>query len=188
MSRGATPTELTTAFRPVAGDDKPFDPAPLLGFKQVILWGANHFCDKLPGRPHWLIWDKREGTTQDDNADCELAWTNLKGPARIHRQLWRGMCRKGEENIAAGRNSWRLHPTQKPIDLMSWCISQAGMPHTVIDPYMGSGSTGVAAVRLGLKFIGVEVDEEYFEIACGRIEDAQRQLIFSHDAKDSQHA
>lgn len=175
MSHGATPTELTTHFKPVEGDDKPFDPAPLLGFKTVILWGANHYCDKLPGRSHWLVWDKREGTTPDDSADCEMAWTNLKGPARMHRQLWRGMCRRGEENISKATNNWKVHPTQKPADLMRWCIEQAGTPASIVDPYMGSGTTGVAAVRLGLQFTGIEIDEQYFEIACERIKAAQSQ-------------
>lgn len=176
LSHGATPTKATIAFRPVHGDDRPFNPSSLLVFKQVILWGANHYCQLLPGAPHWLIWDKRVGTPPDDSADCELAWTNIKGPARMHRQLWRGLCREGEENIAAGRSAWRLHPTQKPVALMSWCISQAGMPTSIIDPYMGSGTTGVAAVRLGLQFTGCEIDEQYFDIACGRIEAAQAQL------------
>lgn len=174
VSKGGMPVNWEP-YKPVAGDDRPFDPAPLLRFQQVILWGANHYCDRLPGSPHWLIWDKREGTTPDDNADCEIAWSNLRGPARVFRHLWRGLCRKGEENIAAGRDAWRLHPTQKPIALMSWCIEQAKMPDTVIDPYMGSGSTGVAAVRLGKRFIGMEIDEGYFCIACKRIEQAQKQ-------------
>lgn len=176
-SRGALPMVLTTAYEPVRGDDRPFDPAPLLGFKQVVLWGANHYCDRLPGAPHWLAWDKREGTTSDDNADCELAWTNLKGPARLHRQLWRGLCRRGEENIASAKKrlAWRVHPTQKPVALMSWCIAQAGTPPVVIDPYMGSGSTGVAAVRAGLRFIGIELSEQYFNVACERIRLEQSQ-------------
>lgn len=176
LSHGPTPTMADKSYRPIHGDNKPFDPSPLLGFEKVILWGGNHFCQHLSGAPHWLVWDKRIGTTPDDSADCELAWTNLKGPARMHRQLWRGLCREGEENIASGRASWRLHPTQKPVALMSWCIEQAGMPQTVADPYMGSGSTGVAAVRLGLQFVGCEIDRQYFDIACERINDAQRQL------------
>lgn len=174
LSKGGLPTEWAP-YAPVIGDDRPFRPEPLLDFKQVVLWGANHYCDKLPGAPHWLVWDKREGTTPDANADCELAWTNLRGPARIFHHLWRGLCRRGEENVAAGREAWRLHPTQKPVALMSWCIAQAGTPAIVVDPYMGSGSTGVAAVRLGLRFIGVEIDEAYFNIACERIDTAQRQ-------------
>ncbi len=174
LSKGAMPTDWAP-HKAVHGDDQPFDPAALLDFKQVVLWGANHYCDKLPGAPHWLVWDKREGTTPDDNADCELAWTNVRGPARMFRHLWRGLCRRGEENIASGRQAWRLHPTQKPVALMTWCIQQVGTPAVVIDPYMGSGSTGVAAARMGLQFIGVEIDADYFEVCCERINDAYRQ-------------
>lgn len=173
--KGAHPMlqDASRDFAPVIGDDGPFDPTPWLTFPIVILWGANHYCDKLPGKPHWLIWDKREGTGSDDNADVEMAWTNLKGPARMHRQLWRGICRRGEENISGG--AWRVHPTQKPVELMRWCIKQAGIPPIVVDPYMGSGSTGVAAMQAGSTFIGVELDEGYFKTACERIENAQRQ-------------
>lgn len=174
-SKGLLPTHQTAKHEPVIGDDRPFDPAPLLDFEKVILWGGNHYCERLPGSPHWLIWDKREGTGPDDSADCELAWTNLKGPARMYRHLWRGLCRRGEENIAAGRDSWRLHPTQKPVALMVWCIAQAGTPAVVVDPYMGSGSTGVAAARMGLRFIGLEIHPPYFDIACERIDAAYRQ-------------
>lgn len=176
-SHGLLPTELTIAYDPIIGDDAPFDPEHLLTFKTIVLWGANHYCHKLPGAPHWLVWDKREHTSSDDSADCEMAWTNLKGPARMHRQLWRGLCRRGEENIAKARGtlSWRVHPTQKPVDLMSWCIAQAGKPDTVVDPYMGSGTTGVAAVRASLNFIGIEIDPKYFDIAMQRIESEQSQ-------------
>ncbi|MGN5376137.1 DNA-methyltransferase [Sphingomonas hankookensis] len=159
----------------VIGDDGPFDPTPWLGFPKVVLFGGNHFSDKLPGASKWIVWDKREGTGPDDNADCEMAWTNLKGPARIHRQVWRGLIRRGEEND--GGKSGRLHPTQKPIALMDFCLDQCRLDPaaTVMDPYMGSGPTGVAAVRRGLRFIGVEIDPTYFDTACRRIEDAQRQ-------------
>lgn len=176
-SHGMLPRELTIAYSPIIGDDSPFDPAHLLGFKTVVLWGANHYCHRLPGSSHWLVWDKREHMSSDDNADCELAWTNIRGPARMHRQLWRGLYRRGEENISRARGtlSWHAHPTQKPVDLMSWCIAQAGKPLTVIDPYMGSGATGVAAVRAGVKFIGIEIDPSYFEIAKQRIEIEQSQ-------------
>ena len=127
----------------VVGDDEAFDPTHLLPYSKVILWGANHYCDRLPGSSHWLIWDKREETGPDDNADCEIAWTNLKGPARMHRQLWRGICKRGVENIAIG---WAIeHPTQKPIALMKFCIEQAKGDGLICDPYFGSGTTLRAA-------------------------------------------
>lgn len=158
----------------VEGDDKPFDPAPWLEHEKVILWGGNHFASRLPDARNWIVWDKREGTTPDNQADCEMAWTNLPGPARIHRQLWRGMCRRGEENMSRQQ---RLHPTQKPVGLMAFCIQQCRLDlgSIIADPYMGSGTTGVAAVRLGYKFIGVEISRRHFDTACKRIEVEQVQ-------------
>lgn len=157
-------------WKPVIGDDQPFEPSHLLDFPKVVLCGANHFASRLPDASKWIVWDKREGTTPDDNADCELIWTNLPGPARIHRQLWRGMIRKGEEN---GKR--RLHPTQKPVDLMARLIAECKLRpgDVVVDPYMGSGTTGIACARIGQPFVGIEIDPEYFDIACGRIRDAQ---------------
>lgn len=158
----------------VHGDDQPFDPSPWLGYPKVILWGGIHFAQRLPESRSWLVWDKREGTTSDNQADCEIAWTNLPGPARLHSQLWRGIMRRGEENVS---REARQHPTQKPVNLMSWCIELCKLEpgSVVLDPYMGSGSTGVAAVRAGMRFVGVEIDPEHFETARTRIEDAQRQ-------------
>lgn len=162
-------------YPPVHGDDKPFDPAPWLEFPKVVLFGANWFSSRLPATSHWIIWDKREHTPPDDNADCELAWTNLPGPTRIHRQLWRGICRRGEENISAGEG--RVHPTQKPIDLMAFCLQACRLKggDLVLDPYMGAGATGIAAIRRGLKFIGIEIEPQYFDIACRRIGAASKQ-------------
>jgi len=159
----------------IHGDDKPFDPAPWLGYGKVILWGGNHFASRLPDARAWIVWDKREGTASDNQADCEMAWTNLPGPARIHRQLWRGMCRRGEENIS---RQGRVHPTQKPAALMEFCIAACTLDPgaMIVDPFMGSGTTGVAAVRNGYRFIGVEIDPHHFDTACRRIEEAQQQL------------
>lgn len=150
----------------IVGDDQPFDPGPLLAFPKVILFGANHFASRLPDASRWIVWDKREGGRSDDNADCELIWTNLKGPARLYRQLWRGLCCRGEEN---GKK--RLHATQKPVGVMDFCLGLADLPHgsVVLDPYMGSGTSGVAAMRRGLRFIGIECDPTYFETACARM-------------------
>lgn len=145
----------------IIGDDQPFDPSPWLSARQVVLWGANHYADRLPSARCWLIWDKREGGTSDDQADCELAWTNLRGPERIFSHRWRGMIKASE------RSTRRLHPTQKPVALMGWCIEQMALHPgaTILDPYMGSGTTGVAAIRLGFNFIGIEIDPGYFAIA-----------------------
>ena len=152
-------------FPVIEGDDKPFDPTVWLSYPEVILFGANYFCDRLPPSSKWLVFDKRRGNTSDDNADCEIAWTNIKGPARLFSHLWRGMVRDSE----TGQK--KVHPTQKPIPLMRWCIEQV-KAMTILDPYMGSGTTGVACLQLGRKFLGVEIDPVYFDTACRRIEAA----------------
>src|SRR5690606_4462774 len=99
---------------------------------------------------------------------------NLPGPARLHSQLWRGIARRGEENVS---REARQHPTQKPVALMSWCLQLCKLKPgaTVLDPYMGSGTPSVAAVRAGYRFIGVEIEPRHFESACERIEWATRQ-------------
>lgn len=131
--------------------------------KEVVLWGGNYYG--LPASQCWLVWDKQ---VNGNFADCELAWTNMKKPVRKFAWMWNGMLRQGGEQ----RNG---HPTQKPLALMKWCIEQTGNPQTILDPFMGSGTTGVAAVQMGRKFIGIEREPKYFDIACKRIEDAQRQ-------------
>jgi site-specific DNA-methyltransferase (adenine-specific)/modification methylase len=147
-------------------DDAPMslDLANLIMSKgeKIIFWGGNYYG--LPASQCWLVWDKR---VNGHFADCELAWTNMNKPVRKFEWMWNGMLRQGKEQ----RNG---HPTQKPLALMSWCIEQADNPDTILDPFMGSGTTGVAAVQMGRKFIGIEREPNYFEIACKRIEDAQR--------------
>ncbi|WKZ84190.1 DNA methyltransferase [Ralstonia pickettii] len=159
----------------VIGDDQPFDPAPFLDFDRVVLFGANHFGSRLPDASCWFVWDKRDGSTSDHQADCELAWTNLRGPARLFSHKWRGMIRAGEENLSRG--GIRVHPTQKPVALMLWALSLCKLDRgtVVFDPFMGSGTTGIAALRSGHPFIGVELDPEHFSRACERIEHEQRQ-------------
>lgn len=155
---------------PIVGNAAPFDPRPLLTLAPVqVLWGGNYYADKLPPSSKWLIWDKRENTTPDDGADTELAWTNLPGVSRIHRQLWRGICRRGEENISKGAR--KLHPNQKPVALMNFCLDQikADAHCRVLDTHMGSGSTGVACLRRGIPFVGIEVDPVHFATAAERL-------------------
>jgi site-specific DNA-methyltransferase (adenine-specific) len=169
-------------WRNIAGDDRPFDPTPWLQFPQVILWGGNNY-DGMPSARRWLVWDKRRDMTPDHHGDAELAWTNLDGVIRIHRQVWRGIVREGAENVA---NSVKHHPTQKPVALMEWCIGMtAGL---VFDPFMGSGTTGVACVKLGRRFIGIEIEPKYFDIACRRIDDAYKQpdMFIERPAKATQ--
>ncbi len=154
----------------VIGDDKPFDPEPVLSLERdTILWGANHYASKLPDAAKWLVWDKRRGTATNDFADCELAWTNIKGPARCLPHMWNGGLRDSERGIA------RVHQTQKAIAVMEWCLGFLPDATHILDCYMGSGTTGVACVKLGRKFTGIELDPDYFDIACARIEEACRQ-------------
>lgn len=168
VTLGTSKSCKSNVYAPVHGDDRPFDPSVWVGFADIVcLWGANHFGDKLPSSSSWLVWDKREGGKSDDWADCELAWTNTGGPARLFNHLWRGMIRASEQDER------RCHPTQKPVALMRWCLDMAGVPvgATVLDPYMGVGSTGVACLQTGRKFIGFEIDPGYCEIARRRLAD-----------------
>lgn len=136
-----------------------------------IIFGGNYF--PLPPTSCWLIWDKMNGT--NDFADCELAWTNLKKAVRRIYWRWNGMIRRGDDE--------REHPTQKPVGVMSWCIEHLPSDvKTICDPFMGSGTSGVAAVQAGKSFVGVEIDERYFDISCRRIEHAYRQRDLFVDA------
>lgn len=154
----------------VIGDDEPFDPKFMLRANvPTIMWGGNHYASRLPDSKAWLVWDKRRGTSTNDFADCEIAWTNLKTPARCLPHLWNGMLKDSE------RGDVRVHPTQKPVAVMKWCLSFLPDAKLILDPFMGSGTTGVACAKTGRRFIGIELDEDYFDIACRRIEDAYRQ-------------
>lgn len=142
-------------FPRVVGDDRPFDPAPLLALdRPLVLWGANHYSDRVPGSPSWILWDKREEQTPDDNADGELAWTNLGGPLRIFRHWWRGALRKTE------KEDRHLHPTQKPVALSAWVFQRAKLRagDLVFVPYLGSGPDLAAAVAMGLRVIACDVE------------------------------
>lgn len=163
-------------YPPIRGDDREFDPTPWLSLcPTVILWGAHKFAHRLPPGG-WFVWDKMPNGKVKIQGDGEAAWINRAQPMRIYRLLWDGICAGSEarHEITAGQR--RYHPAQKPEALMRWCITQAGDDvATVLDPYMGSGSTGVAAAHLSKNFIGVEIEPAYFDIACERIENAQRQ-------------
>ena len=127
--------------------------------QNAIVWGGNYF--KLPPSRAWLIWDKMQNHS---SGHAELAWSNLDIPIRNFSY---SRVQLATEN--------KQHPTQKPIALMKWCIELANNPQTILDPFMGSGTTGVAAIQMGRKFIGIERDPTYFDIACERIEQATKQ-------------
>jgi DNA modification methylase len=127
--------------------------------RSQIIWGGNYFADLLPPSKGWLYWDKLMG---GDFADGELAWTSIN---RALRKFTRCNKDHGKE-----------HPTQKPVELMEWCLSHLPADVvTVVDPFAGSGTTGVACVKRGLTFTGIEREPRYFDIACRRIEEAYRQ-------------
>ena len=124
--------------------------------KQHIIWGGNYFADLLPATSKWLVWDKGQ---RIDQADGELAWTSIKGPLRIYLQ-----------NRVAIMQDGAVHPTQKPLSLMRWCVAKTA--GDILDPFMGSGTTGVACIQTGRQFIGIEKEPKYFDIAVKRIQQA----------------
>jgi len=139
--------------------------------KWQAIFGGNYFG--LPASSCWLVWDKLNG--DNDFADCELAWTNWPRAVRRIQWRWNGMLRQGNEE--------RYHPTQKPLQVMVWAIGLAPASSSVLDPFMGSGTTGVACAQLGKSFTGIEREPKYFDIACRRIEQAQKQQpLFPHEA------
>lgn len=151
-----------------AWDDKTADDEVALAIKMArysIVFGGNYY--DLPPTSCWLVWDKLNGDT--DFADCELAWTNLPKAVRRIRFLWNG-CMRMERDIK------RVHPTQKPVEVMRWCIGHLPADVlTILDPFAGSGTTLVAAAKLGKHGIGIERDEKHFTTACRRVEEAMKQ-------------
>lgn len=144
--------------KPVTGDTESFDPSPWLNFPRVILWGANCYSNKLP-MGTWLIWDKRFDNGTAFLSDAEVAWMRGGHGVYIKKVTSQGCIRP--EPVE--------HPTQKPLVLMRWCIERAKGDGTILDPFMGSGTTLVAAKELGRKAIGIEIEEKYCEIAVKRL-------------------
>jgi len=158
--------DLLQARKPIFDDNKPFDPAHLLALaSRLILWGAHNYASRLPDSPGWLVWDKRKGLENSTwpLSDSELAWTNVCGGIHTFRNRWFGLVRSSERGE-------HFHLTQKPIALMRWGIEKAkvngGM---ILDPYMGAGSTLLAARELGFPSIGIDIDEQYCATAVGRL-------------------
>jgi len=143
-------------------DDQPIDQELLelviAAGKYAAIFGGNYY--RVPPSSCWLVWDKENGDC--DFADAELAWTNYGTAVRLKRHLWNGMLRKGRER--------RDHPTQKPLAVMAWAILKCpGEPQTILDPFMGVGTTLRAAKDLGRRAIGIECEERYCEIAVRRL-------------------
>lgn len=141
----------------VAPDADVFDRLRDMSAQQII-WGGNYF--PLPPTRSVLVWDKDQ--PWENFSQVELAWSNLNRPAAIFRES------------ATRGTPGKVHPTQKPLSLMRWCVAFVSAA-PVLDPYMGSGTTGVACAEAGVQFIGVERDRRYFDIACERIAQAQAQ-------------
>lgn len=150
----------------------------LASAERCVIFGGNYF--PLPPSRNFLIWDKGAGFKGRDFAECEMAWCSWDGNARVLTR----------DPLARGDYKSKEHPTQKPVAVMQWAIEHAGAAEIIVDPFMGSGSTGVAALQLGRKFIGIERDERYFDIACQRIERAvsQGQLFAPVQAKPVQES
>lgn len=144
--------------------------------ERAVIFGGNYFG--LPPTRNYLVWDKGAGFKGRDFAECEMAWCSWDGNARVltHDPLARGDYRD------------KQHPTQKPVPVMAWAIRHAGDAPLILDPFMGSGTTGVAAILLGRKFIGIEREPRYFDIACRRLEQAanQGQLFATEQPKQEQ--
>lgn len=182
----------------IVGDDKPFDPLPWIaqapcthyqktnelkgigGQPKIILWGASNYMQALPPGGTLLAWDKHIGVAGDDSfADCEWAWCGRRVKREVFRHLWKGAVASKSDLDASpnfprtkGGKPPRLHISQKPAALMRWCIQKVrpAIDGIILDPYMGSGTTGIAALSLGYRFTGVEIDPGHFATACARIE------------------
>ena len=164
-------TNSTTKGERIFGDVKSFDPSPFLSFPNAIFWGFHHFSEKLT-RGTVLVWLKKYPSAFGTFlSDADVAWMN-KGCGVYCSQIIN----------PATFQSEKCHPTQKPVALMEWCLGFLPDAKTILDPFMGSGTTGVAAVRLGRRFIGIEICEKYFTIAKQRIEAELNQGDFLREA------
>ncbi len=154
----------------IEGDDRPFDPRPWLAWPHVCLFGANYFAHALP-IGSWLVWcKKRDNQLGTFLSDAELAWINRGRGVYLFRHVWHGFDRESERGKT-------LHPTQKPVALFKWVIERMKLPAgtVIVDPYLGSGSCGVAAVEMGYDFIGIETNRDYFDLAAKRINEHSKQ-------------
>ena len=164
---------LAKHFGDIKGDTEPFDPKYILDWKlPSVIWGANFFSSQMPNFPRILIWNKKgEGNESNDFADAEIAWCSDAGSARIFDHVWRGAARASERGIP------RMHPTQKPIALMEWCIDEfllfdkeENMRKMILDLYCGAGTTAIASLTYkGIGSICVDLDERYVAATIERV-------------------
>ena len=161
----------------IAGDSCEPDLSALFALRcHKVIWGATNFCRQLPHRGRWVCWHKRSHVTTANSmpgSDFELAWMDSTNGFYKYINIVHGGC--VNDDSVHGNNEKRLHPTQKPVRLMQFCIHQCNDATVILDPFMGSGTTGVACVRLERKFIGIEIEPNYFDIACRRISNELKQ-------------
>jgi len=153
-------------YKVIEGDNQEFEPSVLFDYSDnVITWGANHYANKLENSAGWLIWDKRDGEAINNNSDCELAWTNMLGSARLFHHKWNGMIKDSE------RGEKRIHPTQKPVKLFEWCLNITRAGQVVIDPFAGSGIIIIACDNTERTAIAVERDLVYAAAIINRMQE-----------------
>lgn len=142
--------------------------------KHQIIWGANHFADRFnSSSPSWIVWDKLNGASSF--ADAELAYCSMPCAVRVFHHVWNGM-HQGQYGGNKSLNEVRIHPTQKPIALYEWLLDKYAVPgQKIFDSHLGSGSSAIAALRRGFKFVGIEIDRSMFDAACRRIGDGSKQ-------------
>lgn len=174
------------AYPAVEGDDKPFDPSPIFNLwanavSELFLFGADYYIERIPGREKgsWLVWDKRKESQADGfGSEFELIWSQQKHKRRILRHEWFGFLREGEHSEA------RTHPTQKPVLLIQDIIEQWCQGEIIGDPFLGSGTTMVAAEQLGRICFGMEIHPPYVSVCLERLSDMglKPRLISSHNS------
>jgi site-specific DNA-methyltransferase (adenine-specific) len=132
--------------------------------KNQIVFGANHFISRIPFDSHcWIVWDKNNG--ENDFADCELAWTSFNTAVRKFTYTWHGMIQENMKN-----KEFRIHPTQKPVELYAWLLSKyATNSDKILDTHVGSASSLIACHNLGFDFVGFELDKDYYRMASERL-------------------
>lgn len=137
--------------------------------KNQIIWGANYMTEHLPGSMGWIVWDKDNGTT--NFSDCELAFTSFSSALRKFKYTWNGMIQGDMKN-----KEEKIHPTQKPVKLYDWLLTNYAKPEQrILDTHLGSASSAIAAYYFGCEFVGIELDADYFDAACKRLDLATRQ-------------
>ena len=160
-------------YDPIAGDDESFDPTFLLRWP-CVLFGADHYCNRLPAGGSFHAWDKITTSTLDDSfSDAEFIWTSWKCKARIIKHLWKGILRDGKE-----KGVRKVHVSQKPVAVMVQLLEWFTKPgDTVLDPFAGSGSTLVACLKTGRRGIGIEIDPRYIPTIERRVAEARTPLF-----------